>query len=289
MIHYKKIQSNGNNFLLLDNRNLNLESESISRYAIRDCDIKKGIGADGLLVLENSDCAEFRMRIFNSNGFESEMCGNGARCIALYAYDHKIALEKMHFETLSGIIYAEVSGVQVKITLGTYNINPSLDLQQTDIHEETLYYQFLTIGVPHVVVFLEDNKTYTKAEMKLIGAALDTNHRLFQSGTNVNFVKKINNGSESIDQVESHSDLDKIEVITYERGVEDITDSCGTGSCASAILASIRYHLTSPIEVINIGGINRVYFIKNNHQVEIQLEGEVYYSGNIECAILNQK
>ncbi|HAS72568.1 MAG TPA: hypothetical protein DCS67_00315, partial [Clostridiales bacterium UBA8960] len=111
--------------------------------------------------------------------------------------------------------------------------------------------------------------------MRQVGRAFDTNHDVFPRGTNVNFVRKLEGK--------------KIEVITYERGVEDITDSCGTGSCASAVISSIRYKMASPIEAINIGGINNVYFEFVDDKVRIDLEGVVYYSGEIRCASLNQK
>lgn len=275
MIEYKKIQSNGNNFLLLDNRGLNYDTESLSRYTIRDCDIKKGIGADGLLVIEPSSVVDFKMRIINSNGFESEMCGNGSRCIALYAYDKGIADYKMSFETLAGIIHADVRDNIVKIGMGTYSTKGIENTRQFKMDDFTINYRFMEVGVPHVIVFWEDNFDFDRLMMKTIGRAFDTNHELFPRGTNVNFVRKL--------------DDHQIEVITYERGVEDITDSCGTGSCASAVVSSIRYQMTSSIEAINIGGINNVYFTFDSDKVMIDLEGVVFYSGDIRCASLNHK
>ena len=275
MIEYKKIQSNGNNFLLLDNRGLHYDAETLTRYTVRDCDIKKGIGADGMLVIEPSETADFKMRIINANGFESEMCGNGARCIALYAYEKGIADIEMTFETLAGPIRARVNEERVKIGMGTYSTVGSDEVRRLAVDDLEINYLYMVVGVPHVIVFWEDNFEFDRALMMRVGHAFDTNHDVFPRGTNVNFVRKL--------------DTNKIEVITYERGVEDITDSCGTGSCASAVLASERYNMTSPIDAINIGGINTVYFHKDGAKATIDLEGLVQYSGDIRCASLPHK
>ncbi|GAB6106427.1 diaminopimelate epimerase [Fusibacter bizertensis] len=264
MINYRKIQSNGNNFLLLDNMDLMYKSEDLSKLAIRDCDVKKGIGADGILVLEPSKKNDFKMRIINANGFESEMCGNGARCVARYTHEQGMTEAKMSFETLAGEIQAKVNENMVKITMGNYGLNLI-----SNGFKHGIKYHFMELGVPHVVIFQEDNAFYSLEEMRNIGRVFDTDHDTFARGTNVNFVRKLSDGN--------------IDVITYERGVEDITDSCGTGSCASAVLSSKRYEMKSPIEVQNIGGINRVYFTENDHSVEVLLEGKVFYSGYIQC------
>lgn len=275
MIEYKKIQSNGNNFLLLDNRGLHYDAETLTRYTVRDCDIKKGIGADGMLVIEPSETTDFKMRIINANGFESEMCGNGARCIALYAYEKGIADIEMTFETLAGPMRASVNEERVKIGMGTYSTVGSDEVRHLVVDDREIHYLYMVVGVPHVIVFWEDNGEFDRASMMRVGHAFDTNHDVFPRGTNVNFVRKL--------------DTNKIEVITYERGVEDITDSCGTGSCASAVLASKRYDMKSPVDAINIGGTNTVYFHMEGAKVTIDLEGIVQYSGDIRCASLPHK
>lgn len=269
MIDYMKVQSNGNNFLLLDNRPLLHASEMLSQLAIRDCNIKIGIGADGILVIEPSEIADFKMRIINSNGFESEMCGNGARCIARYAYEKGIAPQKMSFETLAGVIRAKVTGERVKLQMGTYDLTTAFERRTMDWKDLRIDYYYLEVGVPHVVILCDAIKSedYTQ-----IGAAFDENHTIFPNGTNVNFV--------------TNRTTESIEVTTYERGVEAITDSCGTGSCASVVIASEKFQLKSPIDAINPGGINRVHFEKMGNTVEIELEGMVYYAGKIECATL---
>lgn len=269
MILYKKMHSNGNNFLLLDNRNGSIDGQALSAYARRDCDVKKGIGADGILVIEKSEHLDFKMRIINANGFESEMCGNGARCIALYAFENGISSHTPKFETLAGNMEAKVTGNRVKIHMGHYDFETGLNQRTFSIGEEAITYQYMLLGVPHVVIFLEEHQRLTMDEMRHIGQSFDQNHVVFSKGTNVNFVRKLNDHA--------------IDVITYERGVEAITDSCGTGSGASALLASERYGLDSPVEVHNIGGINTVYFDKKDFFASVALEGSVHYAGDIQC------
>ncbi len=272
MIDYMKVQSNGNNFLLLDNRPLLHASEMLSQLAIRDCNVKIGIGADGILVIEPSDVADFKMRIINSNGFESEMCGNGARCIARYAYEKGIAPQKMSFETLAGIMRAEVIGERVKLQMGEYDVTHAYEMRSLVWKNKAIEYYYLEIGVPHVVILCDEMDEIKREDFTKIGAFFDQNHAVFKNGTNVNFVLK--------------RTAQALEVTTYERGVEAITDSCGTGSCASVIIASEKYDLNAPIEAINPGGINRVYFEKMGNTVQITLEGMVYYAGKIECTVL---
>lgn len=272
MIDYMKVQSNGNNFLLLDNRPLLHASDMLSQLAIRDCNVKIGIGADGILVIEPSEIADFKMRIINANGFESEMCGNGARCVARYAYEKGIAPQKMSFETLAGLIQAEVIGERVKLQMGEYDITHAFEKRIMDWNNKKIAYYYLEIGVPHVVILCDEQLEIKPEDYIAIGAFFDQNHAVFANGTNVNFVSKRTS--------------QEIEVTTYERGVEAITDSCGTGSCASVVIASTQYDLNSPTEAINPGGINRVYFEKTGHRVQISLEGMVYYAGKIECSVL---
>lgn len=271
MVHYTKIQSNGNNFLICDNREGKYNQETLTYLTIRDCNVKTGIGADGILVIEQSQLADFKMRIINANGFESEMCGNGARCIARYAYERGLAKANMTFETQAGIISAEVEGIKVKIGMGDYDISDIQTVHSLVVDHKQIFYHFMVVGVPHVVIFYEEGDL-TRDDMLRIGRTFDQNHTVFERGTNVNFVMKV--------------DETTIKSTTYERGVEDITDSCGTGSCASAVLANWRYGLNSPVKVINPGGTNTVYFQENaGRSVKIALEGDVYYSGEITCAL----
>jgi len=278
MIQYTKIQSNGNNFLLLDNRTLSLSDAQLSALTKRDSDIKNGVGADGLLIIETSETEDFKMRIFNSDGSEGEMCGNGARCIARYAFDHGIASEIMQFETLAGPIRAEILEDGVRIGFGTLSIEDGLETHMILVNGETVYYRFLTVGVPHVVIFMEENRQYRKEELRQIGYALDYNHAVFKNGTNVNFVR--------------HLGGNRIEATTYERGVEDLTTSCGTGSSASAAVSLAKYGIASPIEVVNPGGVNIVDLepdTEKSGSYRIGLKGVPHYVARVQCAALDEE
>ena len=278
MVQYTKIQSNGNNFLLLDNRKLKMPVKHLITLTQRDCNVKTGVGADGILVIDPSEKEDFKMRIFNSDGSEGEMCGNGARCIARYAFDHDIAGDEMQFETLSGPIHASIQKDGVQIGFGSVDVRDGLVEKTIVIDNEEIRYRFLTVGVPHVVVFMEENRNYTRDEMQQIGFAFDHNHEQFENGTNVNFVKQLE---------DSH-----IEVITYERGVEAITDSCGTGSSASAAVSLFYYQITSPIEVVNPGGVNVVFLLESARErgiYEIKLKGVPHYVAQIVCPDLDEK
>lgn len=241
-----KINGNGNDFVVLDNRDRSLNSNDLSDLALRVCRRRRSIGADGILVVEESSQCDFKMRIFNSDGSEGEMCGNGARCIARYAFDRSIASASMVFETLAGPIGALVEKSYVTLDMGNIDrTNGWLD-KRLFVDDREVEADFITVGVPHLVVFAGDPDEIGRDRLVRWGRALRNNKDLFPDGTNVNFAHHATDGT--------------LKVTTYERGVEDLTDSCGTGSTASALLSARRFNLTSPVEVINPGGVNRVFF-----------------------------
>lgn len=226
MIKYKKLEANGNNFLMLDNRNQQFSDNKISIMAVRDCNVKKSIGADGVLVVETSTSSGLKMKLFNKDGSEGEMCGNGARCFALYAFKENIAERKMKFSTLAGVIEAEIiDNNNVIVNMGITSIKNKISDQIIIIDGKKILYNYAVVGVPHVVIYASQNNIQTLEDMKKIGYSIDHNRMLFPEGTNVNFVQILNNN--------------RINVVTYERGVNDITDSCGTGSCASVIFTAL--------------------------------------------------
>jgi|Deesub1362A_J573_1020465.scaffolds.fasta_scaffold01178_2 diaminopimelate epimerase len=257
-IKFTKMQGCGNDFIVIDNRDSVLKEEELSRFSAKVCTRKQSLGADGVLLLENSSAADFKMRLFNPDGSEGEMCGNGARCIARYAYVNGIAQQNMVVETLSGNIEAAIHGREVGIKL------PDVDAQH--IREGKLRlldmdYRFysLYLGVPHCVIFLEDNLTTEKLTES--GRKIRYNTQLFPEGTNVNFVKLIDNQT--------------ISVITYERGVEQITMACGTGSTASAVVAALNSFVSAPVTVVTPGGRLWVTFKRSeNRFCSIELLGK---------------
>jgi diaminopimelate epimerase len=211
-IQVKKFSGNGNTFYLLDNRNYKLSSD-FSTLAKKLCGPDKQKEADGLLVLEATKETKVKMRIFNADGSEAQMCGNGARCTAFY-------LDKTHclLETLAGEIQAEVKSDFVKIQLtAPKDIRLNMPLE---VNERKIKVSFVNTGVPHVVVFVNSLKMI---DVNFIGSLI-RNHEKFQpEGTNVDFVEV--NGP------------DALSVRTYERGVESETLACGTGAVASSIIA----------------------------------------------------
>ena len=234
MPRFTKMNGAGNDFILIDNRmgDVRLDRSQIAQL----CDRHRGIGADGILLLEKpGNRADFRMRYFNADGGEAEMCGNGARCFARFANKVAAAKEKISFETQAGLISAELKGDSV--TLG---MTEPADLRlhlELGIAGENKTVHFINSGVPHVVipvVNIED------VDVRHEGAAVRY-HKIFSpSGTNVNFMEK--RGAK------------KIAIRTYERGVEDETLACGTGIVASALIFGATEGCHGPMTVLARGG-----------------------------------
>ncbi|MDI6781998.1 MAG: diaminopimelate epimerase [bacterium] len=259
-IPFVKMCASGNDFIVINNmeQDINLDSSMVKKW----CDRKRGIGADGVLMMEPSFSsfsssssssfslsASFKMRIINADGSEAEMCGNGARCIAMYAYLQGIADRVMRFETLSGIINAEVCEGQIKIQL-TQPANIQLNMKIDDYP----LLHFINTGVPHAVFLVDD---VNAVDVVTLGRELRYHQAFEPAGTNVNFVEII--------------DGSRIKVRTYERGVEDETLACGTGSSASACICSLLGMVSPPVRVITRGGEVLTIYIE---QDDIFLEGE---------------
>ncbi|MGI6252445.1 MAG: diaminopimelate epimerase [Aminivibrio sp.] len=246
MIPFTKMQGNGNDFIVIDNRSGRFSEKELSRTAISFCRRRRSLGADGILAVEKASDADYAMRLFNADGSEGEMCGNGARCIARYAYEKKIAGREQEISTRAGIMKAEVDSPFVDLDMGRISLSQGWFNRTVSVLEETFTASFLQVGVPHAVLFpLED---LSSERMFLVGRELRHDLSLFPEGANVNFVVPEDDG--------------RIRSVTYERGVEDLTDSCGTGSTASAICHllrdSFRREEKTVLDVINPGGINAV-------------------------------
>ncbi len=265
-ISFTKVVGSGNDFIILDNRG-NKISEDLSNLARDVCKRKVSIGADGLLVLEDSNKADFKMRVLNPDGSEVTMCGNGARCSALYAYVNKWCSENLRMETIAGIIKAVVHDDKVKLRItdpAEIKLDNDLGLGNTIFKTH-----FVNTGVPHVVHFLGDNINIEDYPVKEMGAKIRY-HRSFEpEGTNANFVK-----------VASEN---RILLRTYERGVEDETLACGTGAVASSIVSHLVNGTKQPVEVLTKSGdVLKVYFnVVNKKFTEVSLEGsaKIVYDG----------
>jgi diaminopimelate epimerase len=234
-LSFLKMNGAGNDFVCLDNRarKLRLSGKQIARLCCRQF----GVGADGVLVLEpGSKLSDFRMRYYNADGGEAEMCGNGARCFARFA--QKVAgvrKKRIRFDTGAGPVGAEFFGRQVRVELTAPH---SLQLnRKIATAQGTLTVHTINTGVPHAVLLVDDLE---KIDLRRIGAELRY-HREFQPrGVNVNFVQVLGPG--------------KLKVRTYERGVEDETLACGTGVTAAALVASAVRGFQSPVAVTVRGG-----------------------------------
>ena len=265
-IEFWKMSGSGNDFIIIDNRDGKIKEDEMKDFVRRVCRRRISIGADGVIFIENEKGYDFSWRFFNSDGSEAEMCGNGSRCAARFAYLNGIAPKRMRFKTLAGPISAEVLGRRVKVLLSDPKdlrldlpIERLLDWESID---------FINTGVPHVVIRIRDLKDIP---IKEIGRKIRF-HKLFSpDGTNVDFMRKIGKNL--------------IEVRTYERGVEDETLACGTGSIACALISSLRDGCTSPVDVKTRGGeILRIYFKKEgDHFSDIWLEGDtnIVYIGKL--------
>ena len=245
MIPFTKMHGNGNDFILLDNRAGRFSSSELSALAQSACRRRSSLGADGILIVENSPDADFAMRLFNADGSEGEMCGNGARCIARYAFEKGIAGINQSFTTLAGVMKAVVEPPFVDLALGEVSLAEGWFNRSLNVDGRDFPASFLWVGVPHAVLFPPED--LSRDDMVVIGRKLRSDHLLFPDGANVNFVTEGPEGS--------------IYSVTYERGVEDLTDSCGTGSTASAAAWLLCGKVpASPVslDVINPGGINRV-------------------------------
>lgn len=240
LLRFFKMNGAGNDFIIVDNRDLSLTKELDSDTIAALCDRHRGIGADGLLAVEPAQKgADFRFRYYNADGGEAEMCGNGARCFGRFtAHLGEIVLKKVTFETIAGTLAAEMVGDDVRIAmsepkdlkLDTGAKVPGLDAA---LH-------FVNTGVPHIVAFLESAQALDDFDVYTHGRAIRNHEAFAPAGTNANFAAVIAPGH--------------ISIRTYERGVEDETLACGTGMVASALVHHLLTGAQSPIKVDVEGG-----------------------------------
>ncbi|PIE57079.1 MAG: diaminopimelate epimerase [Desulfobulbus propionicus] len=234
-VKFVKMSGAGNDFILIDHREEFLEGSDLATFARLVCRRRFSVGADGLILIEKSDEADFKWQFFNADGSVAEMCGNGARCAARFAFTYGIAPRRMRFSTLAGVIEAEVSGEQVRLNMSTPK---ALQLdQQLSVDDDTFIVHGVNTGVPHVVVLVED---VAAVDVKALGRALRFHEAFQPAGTNVNIVQ---------------AERDHLRVRTYERGVEGETLACGTGCVAAALIAACKLEFKAPVRVIPSGGV----------------------------------
>ena len=266
MFSFCKMQGTGNDFVVIDctENEFDYSLPVLSKYL---CDRHYGVGADGMILLDKSETADFKMRIFNHDGTEAEMCGNGIRCLAKFIFDkHKTDKTKFSIETLAGIKEVELElenqkVLSVKVNMGEVEIDYlkyiiEIDEKQYEVHP-------ISMGNPHAVCFVKDVEHFN---VEKIGSILE-NYKYFPNKTNVEFVEIL--------------DRENIKVRVWERGVGE-TNSCGTGSCASSVIAMNEKLVENKVTVHLNGGKLQVGYDKTDHMVQLIGPAETVFEGKIE-------
>ncbi len=257
-LEFYKYQGTGNDFVMVDNRSEFFPKENIKLIA-HLCDRRFGIGGDGLILLENDAQSDFKMVYYNSDGNQSSMCGNGGRCLVAFAKKLNVIQKTTTFIATDGLHHATISDdglVALRmIDVTDVKVNPD--------------YVFMNTGSPHHVQIVDDLENY---DIKANGAQIRYSDLYGQAGSNINFVKQIDESTFSLR--------------TYERGVEDETLSCGTGATAVAIAMNVLGKTDSSSVNLNVeGGKLIVSFNRyDNIFTEVTLKGpaEFVFKGTIE-------
>ncbi len=289
-IPFWKMSGSGNDFIVIDNRKPLLKADEIKPFVVKACRRGLSVGADGVILIDYPSrevdygwhCydvdeerstypmsyprANYAWHYYNADGGEVEMCGNGSRCVARFAYLNKIAPAKHTIETLAGILHAEVIGeerdrVKVQLTDPT-DLRLHLKIEIDGVVWEG---HFVNTGVPHVVYFVDDVE---KVDLVRVGRATRYHSLFAPSGTNANFVALM--------------DRHQMKIRTYERGVEDETLACGTGAVAAAVIAAALGKAASPVSLETRSGIVLGVDFKDGYK-EVSLEGDarIIYKGEL--------
>lgn len=267
-IEFDKMEGAGNDFVLIDNREVRISDAAKHALAINYCRRAQGIGADGMIFIEKDPEYDFSWDFYNSDGSRAEMCGNGARCAARYANKIGAVGSTMTFRTLAGPINGEITPRGAKVQLTNTRIPNDAETIQVDGNPVRLW--FLNTGVPHVTMQVDDLETI---DVRHLGRLIRHHDHFAPAGTNVNFFTPgVGNN---------------LSIRTYERGVEDETLACGTGSVATCIAAGAFLDKTSPITVTTRSGEELViYFnLSDGEATGVFLEGgaKLVFSGNFEA------
>lgn len=223
-MRFTKMHGAGNDFIIINALEEQINEGSIPELARALCSRRTGIGADGLmLTAKASDGGDFRLLFYNADGSLGEMCGNGARCIARYGYEHGLAGRIQRIETTAGYITAErISECLYRIRLNDPSV---IDLYRQACGLDCSYIELGSPGIPHAVVLMDDWDERPEAELRDLGRSLRYSPA-FPKGVNASFAKLVG--------------ADCVKAITYERGVEDFTLACGTGSGSIAAVLALK-------------------------------------------------
>lgn len=265
-IPFFKMSGSGNDFIIIDNRDRIVADTHLDRFIVNVCRRKLSAGADGLILIDASTRADFKWHFYNSDASRAEMCGNGARCAARYAFVTGIAGPELSFETDAGIVSAVIVGDCVKVKM----TDPSAVTAEVvlDLARGPRTVAAVNTGVPHVVLDVPDLEA---ADVPGLGREIRYHRAFAPAGTNVNFI--------------SPPVGDTIAVRTYERGVENETLACGTGSIAAALVTAARHGTVSPVRVkTRAGTLLTIHFSRHDEGFgDVYLEGDarIIYSGEM--------
>ena len=265
-IIFFKMSGSGNDFIIVDNREGVVKNNDLPGFIKRICRRKMSVGADGFILIESSEKADFKWRFFNSDGSKAEMCGNGARCAARFAFVNGIAGENLSFETDAGVVSGEIIDQRAKVKMpdpAELRLDYSIELKNGPVKICSV-----NTGVPHVVVM---NETIEDINVFDLGREMRFHKAFAPAGTNVNFICQQKKG--------------QLAIRTYERGVEDETLACGTGSIAAALITACKTGWQSPINLLTRSGESlSIYFTKiGSIFKDIYLEGDarIIYSAQL--------
>lgn len=271
-IHFTKLEGAQNDFIVIDNRERWFPREFMKPFTRLVCHRRKGIGADGVIFIEPNDNTDFTMLFFNPDGSDGSMCGNGGRCAALFATSKGIGKTSMTFDVLGSVYSAQIIGDTIRLFFPKpreWKLN--LKLKTVD---QLITTHYIHVGAPHAVIFIEDiqnpfYKNLDELDVHRIGNAVRGHPDFAPEGVNANFV--------AVDQENI------VHLRTFEKGVEAETESCGTGTIATAIVSYLIKKIQPPIILKSHGGdILEVGFEIENQQVKnVFLEGpaQFVYSG----------
>jgi diaminopimelate epimerase len=261
LIRFTKMSGAGNDFVVVDNRGGSMP-EPIADVVRVMCERRRGVGADGLILVESPKGIEhFFMRYYNADGGEADLCGNGARCVARFAHALGIAPREMSFTSRAGEHAATVSDDGVSVTMPRPSAPPKeIEVPLGSGRSRAIR---LTVGVPHAVVFVPDVRAVDAAAE---GRRIRFDPAVGEEGANANFV--------------SVTGENRILLRTYERGVENETLACGTGATASAIAACSQGLVKAPVEVKTFGGdVLRIHGADGVGELRLEGPAEVVYEG----------
>lgn len=274
LVTFTKMQGLGNDYIYINC--INREYEKILKYIPKFCDRNFGIGADGIILIMESKIADFKMRIFNADGSEAQMCGNGIRCVGKYLYDKHITQKtELSIETLCGIkklklnvVKNKVLSVQVDMGVPSFIAKqiPMLgnnNITKIIVNGKIIELNCVSMGNPHAVILTNN---IDKLDIEQYGALIE-NNSIFPERTNVEFVKIL--------------DSENIKMRVWERGAKE-TLACGTGACASAVICSNKGYTKRNINVHLLGGNLNIKWDENDNHVYMNGIAETVFEGQIE-------